>query len=183
MRSDEQIVASYRESGQREALDELTERHLGTVRAMIYAMVLDNALADDLTQEVFLRVFRGLAGFNGQAKFSTWLFQVAMNTTYSFLTRRNRSPVTFCGELPDCPQDGRESPDGAAVKKEVNAAIRAALAELTPKLRAAIVLVALEQMDAAEAARIERCSTATMYWRLHEARKQLKKRLERHLCP
>jgi len=183
VRSDEQIVASYQESGQREALDELTKRYLGMVRAMIYPMVLDNVLADDLTQEVFLRAFRGLTGFNGRAKFSTWLYRVAMNTTHSFLTRRSRSPVTFCPELPDCPQNGHGTPDSAASEKEVGAAIRGALAELTPKLRAAVVLMTFEEKDAAEAGRIEGCRTATMYWRLHEARKQLMKRLERHLSP
>ncbi len=183
MRSDEQLVASYQDSGRREALEELAERHLGAVRAMIYPMVLDKTVADDLTQEVFLRAIRGLAGFDGRAKFSTWLYRVAMNTTHSFLARRNRSPVSFQRELPDQPQQTSKTPEGTAMENELDGAIRAALADLTPKLRAAIVLTALEQKDAAEAARIEGCSTATMYWRIHEARKQLKKRLEGHLAP
>jgi len=72
VKSDEQLIACYRESGRAEALDTLTERYLGRVRAMIYPMVLDKTLADDLTQEVFLRAFRGLPSFDGRAQFSTW---------------------------------------------------------------------------------------------------------------
>ena len=64
---------------------------------------------------------------------------------------------------------------------ELDEVIQAALAELSPKLRAAVVLITLEQVDAAEAARIEGCSRATIYWRFHKARKQLKKSLERHI--
>ena len=95
MKSDEELVASYRDLGQREALDELTKRHLGPVRAMIYPMVLDGTLADDLTQEVFLRAFRALASFNGRLRFSTWLYRVAMNTAHGFLAGHRRSPVDF----------------------------------------------------------------------------------------
>lgn len=181
MKSDEQLIAGYRDSGQNHALEELTGRYVGKVRAMIYPMVLDRTLADDLTQEVFLRAFRGLAGFNGRSRFSTWLYRVAMNTAHSFLARRRRAPVSFRGELPDCPQTKSGGPAATAMQRELEAAIEAALGELPPKLRAAVVLTSLEQMDVAEAARIEGCTRATMYWRIHEARKRLKRRLESHL--
>jgi RNA polymerase sigma-70 factor (ECF subfamily) len=59
--------------------------------------------------------------------------------------------------------------------------VEAALGELSPKLRGAIVLTSLQNLEAKEAARIEGCTTATMYWRIHEARRQLKKRLKKYL--
>ena len=183
MKSDEQLVACYRDSGQRGALDELTKRHLGRVRAMIYPMVLDGTLADDLTQEVFLRAFRGLARFNGRSQFSTWLYRVAMNTANGFLGRQRRSPIDFRVKLPDdCASRGRE-PESRAMDIELQAAIEAALSDLPPKLRTAIVLVTLDHVDVAEAARIEGCTRPTMYWRLYEARKRLKRRLKSHLTP
>ncbi len=181
MASDKQLIDCYLESGERHALDELVGRYLGKVRGTVYPMVLDASLADDLTQEVFLRAIRGLAHFDGRASFSTWLYRVAMNTTHSFLARRDRSPVTFQPELPDRPHEAGESSQGAAVDDGMDEAIRAALADLPPKLRAAVVLITLEDMEPAEAARIEGCATATIYWRLHKARKQLKECLERHL--
>lgn len=181
MKSDEQLIAGYRDSGQKQSLEELVDRYVGKVRAMIYPMVLDRTLADDLTQEVFLRAFRGLGGFNGQSRFSTWLFRVAMNTAHSFLVRRRRAPVSFCGELPDCPQTRSGGPAATAMQQELEAAVVAALGELPPKLRAAVALTSIEQLDVAEAARIEGCTRATMYWRIHEARKRLRRRLEDHL--
>ena len=183
MASDEQLIDCYFQSGDRHALEELVGRYLKKVRGTVYPMVLDASLADDLTQEVFLRAIRGLAGFDRRAKFSTWLYRVAMNTTHSFLTRRNRSRLTFHPELPDRPHEAGKSPEGAAMDGEIDGAIRAALADLPPKQRAAIVLILLEHVNVAEAARIEECSTATIYWRIHKARKQLKKCLERHLEP
>ena len=63
---------------------------------------------------------------------------------------------------------------------EVLAEVDRALRDLSPKLRAAIVLTAIQQLSPSEAAGVENCSTATMYWRVHQARKLLKQRLERH---
>jgi RNA polymerase sigma-70 factor (ECF subfamily) len=150
---------------------------------MIYSMVLDGSIADDLTQEVFLRAFRGLASFNGQSQFSTWLYRVAMNTTNGFLSRRRRSPVNFRAELPDEYQSSARQPDACIADLELQGAVQAALAELPPKLRAAIVLITMNGIDPGEAARIEGCSRPTMYWRLHEAKRRLKQQLKGHLSP
>jgi RNA polymerase sigma-70 factor (ECF subfamily) len=183
VKCDEELIDCYRHSGQNQALEELVNRYLGKVRGIVYPMVLDPTLADDLTQEVFLRALRGLGGFDGRARFSTWLYRVTINAVHSFLARQRRSPVMFCAELPPCLPPPAELPDAAAMRAELETAIEAALRDLPPKLRAAIVLTVMEQLDVGEAARIEGCTRATMYWRIHEARKRLKQRLERYLSP
>ena len=183
MKSDEEIIASYRLSGQGQLLEELVAMYLGKVRGMIYPMVLDKTWADDLTQEVFLRAFRGLAGFNGRSRFSTWLYRVAMNTVHSFLARQHRSPVAFRAEVPDGSQTPATDPSSGLAQVELVSAIESALRALPAKLRAAIVLTIVEKMDVGKAARIEGCSRATMYWRIHEARKRLKGRLEGYFFP
>lgn len=71
--SDEDLIARFRETQCRAAIDELVRRYLGNIRAMIYPMVLNHTSADDLTQEVFLRAWKGLKGFRAEARFSTWL--------------------------------------------------------------------------------------------------------------
>jgi len=162
------------------SLDELVSRHITKVRAIVFPMVLDDAVADDLTQEAFLRAVRGLSSFDGRSRFTTWLYRVAMNVVYSHLDRCGRSPVVFRAEVPET-STGESRPERAAVQNELEQDIEAALAALSPKLRAAIVLTCLEGKSASEAADIERCSTATMYGRVHEARKQLRERLARHL--
>jgi len=181
VKSDEQLVVSYRESGQVEALEELVDRHLRKTRTMLCQMVLDPSLADDLAQEVFLRVIRGLSNFDGRAKFSTWLYRVAMNTARSFLAGRRRSPVDFCPDLPERAQTRNPQPECAAMEAELKSAIEDAMGELSPRLRGAVVLTSFQGFGIKEAARIEGCATATMYWRIHEARRKLKKRLARYL--
>ena len=151
------------------------------VRATIYAMVLNDADADDLSQEVFVRVIRGLRGFRGKAKFSTWLYATTMNTVRSFLSRPPGSQ-RVADDVLKAQADGREGgPDTAAMAGELDGQIAAALGSLPPQLRAAVVLTAVQGIGIREAARVERCAVPTMYWRLHKARKLLKKRLDRYL--
>jgi len=174
---DSELIDSYRATGRRDSLDELARRYLGRMRNVVYQMVLDDEAADDLTQEVMLRALRGLANFNGQAEFATWIYRIAMNTVYSFLARRRRSPLRFPGELPEPIDEAAESPERAAMRAELDGRIAQALDDLSPKLRAAIVLTTLHHWSPAQAAEIEGCSTGTMYWRIHEAREQLQGQL------
>ena len=173
---DEKIVARFQESGDTELLDALVRRHVPGVRNMIYAMVLNTADADDLTQETFVRAIRGIAGFRRRARFSTWLYRIAMNTTRSFLSRKRRSPVLYR----ENPAESSTSPNAATDNDALDPAIHAALASLSPRLRAAIVLTGIRGLRAREAARVEGCSAATLYWRLHQARKILRERLREH---
>jgi RNA polymerase sigma-70 factor (ECF subfamily) len=181
--SDEQLVAAWRRAGDRGALDELAARHLTTVRRMIHSMTLDDPLADDLVQDVFLRAFRGLDSFQGRAKFTTWLYRIAMNTVHDALARRRRSPIDGRVELPRDAATPAEAPGAGVERAEFDGAVGRALANLPPKLRAAIVLVTIEELDPAAAAAIEGCTRATIYWRLHEARRRLAADLREHLEP
>jgi RNA polymerase sigma-70 factor (ECF subfamily) len=174
---DSELIDLYRATGCRKSLDELAQRYLGRMRNIVFQMVLDHEAADDLTQEVMLRTLRGLANFHGQSAFSTWIYRIAMNTVYSFLARRRQSPLRFPGELPEPVDDDANSPERAAMRAELDSRIAQALDDLSPKLRAAIVLTTLHHWSPAEAAEIEGCSTATMYWRIHAAREQLQGQL------
>ena len=177
---DEELIAAYRDSLSSEVLDELLRRHVGRVRALLFQMVLDDGAADDLTQEVFLRVVRHLPTFDGRARFSTWLYRVAMNTCHSYLEREGRLRIEFREELPERCGAG-SGPAQAVLDAELQREIETALAGLPPGLRAAIVLTAVQGLEPKEAARIENCSTATMYWRVHQARKRLAERLQGYL--
>jgi len=151
------------------------------VRSMLYRMVLNEADADDLTQDVFLRVLNGLGQFDGRACFSTWLYRIVMNTAHTFLRRRARSPVRPSDRLAAFPDRNHPQPDQAAMARELDADIAAALAALPASLRAAIVLTAIHKLDGREVAKIEGCSAATVYWRVHKARKILKQLLGHYL--
>jgi len=180
--SDEQLAADYQRSGETSVLEELARRHLPRVSSLVSQIVLDPAAAEDVTQEVFLRAFRQLGSFRGKSSFATWLYRVALNTAYSYLNRRGKSLVEYRGSLHG-PDTSRTSPEGPVLEAELDGEIQAALAELSPKLRAAIVLTSIQGLKAAEAAKIEGCNIATMYWRIHQARKLLHRRLEDYLSP
>lgn len=180
--SDERLVAAYRESGDPGLVDELVRRHLPRINALIFQMVLDESVADDLTQESLLRALRGLSSFRGKSTFGTWLFRVAMNTTYSHLKRQKSSPVTYRSNPPDR-ESKQPGPDGAALEAELDSEIKAALAELPDELRAAVVLTSLQGLDAKDAAEIAGCAPGTIYARTHNARKTLRHRLQKWLTP
>lgn len=179
--TDETLIATFRSSGDRQILDALVGRHVGRVRAMIYAMVLSDADADDLTQEVFVRAIRNLDGFRGQAQFPTWLHRIAMNTVRTFLGRRDRHASTSVEALEASTDCRASAPEEAAMANEVDGDIALALASLAPKLRAAVTLTTLHGMSPQEAAKVENCPVATMHWRVHKARTILKKKLAGHL--
>ncbi len=159
----------------------LVDNYLARVRRLMYQMTLDDADADDLTQEVFLKVWQKLDSFRGEAKVSTWLYRVAFNTAESFLRRQRRSPINSHAELPEAVAQRTEDPETVAASSELDGAIAAALASLPDKLRSAIVLTAIEGVESHEAARILGCARATLYWRIHKARKLLEQRLQAHL--
>jgi RNA polymerase sigma-70 factor, ECF subfamily len=178
---DQQLIELFRDSGRQDAIDELMRRHLSRVRSTVFQMVHNDAEADDVTQEVFLRAIRGVENFDCRAEFSTWLYRVTMNTTYSYLKRRLRSPVDFHSELHEPMTSVDSSPDRALLQAELSTEVEAALASLSPTLRGAVVLVCLQGFSPAEAAEIEGCSTDTIHWRIHEGRRKLKRLLKEHL--
>ncbi len=92
-----------------------------------------------------------------------------------------RRTVLNEGNGPDVVAPAEVAPDRAREGVELGEAIEAGLSSLTPSLRAAIVLTAIQGLEPSEVARIEGCATATIYWRIHRARKVLKERLKEHL--
>ncbi len=184
--SDEQLIIEFRNSSDQCILDELVKRHIAGVRAMIYTTVLSNADADDLTQEVFLRAIRGLNGFQGRARFSTWLHSIAVNLVRTFIEQRSRNRRRLSAPeaiLQESVAGCLSTPIEADIAKEsqgrLDGEIEAALGFLTPKLRTAVALIILQGMNPREAAELEGCTTATMYWRIHRAKNILKSRLRK----
>ncbi|MFM9961822.1 MAG: RNA polymerase sigma factor [Planctomycetaceae bacterium] len=180
--TDEQLVERCQNTGCPQAASELVRRHLRRVRSVIFPMVLDQSVADDLTQETFLRAWRGLNGFRAEARFSTWLTRIAWNVVQDEVSRRERSAVVVTESL-EIASSVADQPDEAVLQRELDQQIATALASLSSKLRAAIVLTGLQQLSPTDAAELEGCSVATMYWRIHEARRLLEERLAEYLAP
>jgi RNA polymerase sigma factor (sigma-70 family) len=102
-----------------------------------------------------------------------------MNTAHVQLRKQKQKVNSNISLLSDV-VDRSPTAEQHALNGEMLAQLDDALRDLSPKLRAAIVLTAMQQLSPSEAATVENCSIATMYWRIHQARKFLKQRIERH---
>ncbi len=179
--TDEELIRRWREKRDDSDFRELADRHFDQVRWLVLCAVRDNAMTEDLVQEIFFKVARKLDRFEGKAAFSTWLYRIALNTVNTHQTsRRDRKTQPLADDDP--PQaDSADQPDRAAECRELDAAIRDAVRDLPDSLRNAISLTAMNGFSPTEAAEIENCTLSSMYRRLHDARKILKERLEKFL--
>ena len=150
------------------AFEILMMRHRGNVYAMIQNMIKNEADAWDLSQEVFLKVWKALPKFEARAKFSTWLYRITHNVVYDWLRKRK---IESAGEL----DDGilRES-DIAVGAQTTPTKITVALATLNAEHRETILLREVQGFDYKEIAKVMECSLGTVMSRLYYARKKLK---------
>jgi RNA polymerase sigma-70 factor (ECF subfamily) len=142
----------------------------------VLRMVGDRALAEDLTQEIFLRIYQGLSGFSLRCRFTTWLFQVAKNRVLDELRARDRKPqsVVTLEEMPPL-----EVVDAPLERIEAIDAVWRAVALLNPDLKMALLLrdvVGLSYTEIADALEI---TLATVKWRIFKAREEVQLALER----
>ncbi|MEQ8211664.1 MAG: RNA polymerase sigma factor [Lacipirellulaceae bacterium] len=179
-------MAEYQSTSAPEAFDQLVARHLRRVRNLAYRMTLCHTSADDVAQETFLKILTQPGSYSGRSQFSTWLYRVALNTCKEFLRReatqkkhvRSEEVVSYR----DTQAQPHVQPEQQALGTELTKELQSALSMLSTDLRAALVLTAIEQLPAKQAAAVAGCTTTTMYWRVHQARKQLKSLLGDYLA-
>ena len=138
--------------------------------------VNDRALAEDLTQEIFMRIHSGLAGFSLRCRFTTWLFQVAKNRVLDELRARERKP--HCAvSLDDMPQlDVAYAP---VERMEAIAAVWRAVAALNPDLKMALLLRDVVGLSYTEIADSLEITLATVKWRIYKGREEVQLALAR----
>ena len=176
--TDQQLIEAYQASGEIRHLNDLFSRHVVRIRNLMHHMLLNAADADDVAQSAFIRAAGAIGRFKAESHFTTWLYRIAMNCAKTHLaTKKNRREELGADLPPDPPCSLADHPDRACVQSELESHVQAALQSLSPKLRAAIVLTTFHNLGVADAARVETCLVPTMYWRIHEARCQLKELL------
>jgi RNA polymerase sigma-70 factor (ECF subfamily) len=142
----------------------------------VLRMVGDRALAEDLTQEVFLRVYQGLAGFSLRCRFTTWLFQVAKNRVLDELRARERKPQVLVA-IEDVPPLGVV--DAPPERVEAIDAVWRAVAELNADLKMALLLRDVVGLSYTEIADSLEITLATVKWRIFKAREEVQLTLVR----
>lgn len=142
----------------------------------VLRMVNDRALAEDLTQEIFLRVYQGLAGFSLRCRFTTWLFQVAKNRVLDELRALERKPQAHVN-LDDLPPI--EVVDAPPERVEAVDAVWRAVAALNADLKMALLLRDVVGLAYTEIADSLEITLATVKWRIFKAREEVQLSLAR----
>lgn len=175
--SDDALAAKLR-GGDATAYRRLVERHLPSVFALAKRMLGSEADAEDAVQEVFLKLWRKKNGWRpGQAKFSTWLYRVAMNVCLDHLRQRKRKAYGKTDALDPALPDTGVLPDEQAETKQTEAAVNRALQSLPERQRAAIHLFHMDGMSLAEGAAVLNTSVDAYESLLRRARIALRKQL------
>lgn len=176
-------------SGDKEAFRELVERYQRRVLAVVMGMLHDREAALEVTQETFIKAFRSIGRFKGDASFYTWIYRIAVNLAIDHQRREWRRPsvdstrTSGDGQTEDLldrigDEDPRGDPFEAAKDSELRSRVLAAIDELTPDHKAVILLRELEGLSYEEISRVMQCSKGTVMSRLHYARKKLQARLK-----
>jgi RNA polymerase sigma-70 factor (ECF subfamily) len=173
---DGDLVAAFL-SGRREAFDLIVERYRRQIYQVCYRFVGNHEDASDLAQDVFVRAFKGLRTFKGQASLGTWLYRVAVNTSLNRAAARRPAAE---------PIDVRQHPDGRAVDPlqglmdlERMAGVRDAIRQLPPKQRATLILRIYQDLSHEEIARVLGSSIGAVKANFFHALGNLKRRLRR----
>jgi RNA polymerase sigma-70 factor (ECF subfamily) len=161
------------------AFEALVRNHQRMIHSLTFRMTGSLADAEDLAQETFLRAYAQLGGFHRSAKFSTWLYRIAVNTCLNWRqseARRSRLHADCAEEMFAQHLNGENSP----AEKDSGQQVQSALLKLPAKQRAAIVLTVYDGLNHAEAAQILGCSETTVSWRVFTAKRKLKSWLSRN---
>lgn len=172
---DETLVWQSKQ-GDAAAFESLVREHQRMIHSLTYRMTGSLADADDLAQETFVRAYEQLAGYHGAAKFSTWLYRIAINACLNWRQRESRRREIHTEWAASAAIDRAEGGSGAA---DVSGRVQAALLKLPAKQRAAVVLTVYDGLNHAEAAKVLGCSETTVSWRVFAARRKLKAWLQK----
>ena len=172
----EQIIEACRE-GDRDAFRLLFERHKDRVYSIaLYFFGGDDAMAGDVTQQVFLKLFDKIGQFQGHAEFTTWLYRLVTNACVDEQRKRKRFLSFGDAFAMSEPHAGTREDDRAA-RAEVAAAVKRAVVTLSPKLRVVMLLKYFEELSYDEIAGVLGCSKGTVASRLNRGHKILARKL------
>jgi RNA polymerase sigma-70 factor, ECF subfamily len=160
--------------GDRDAFGELVRIHQHEVYTLAVRLVRDRDLASDVTQDAFIRAWRAMPQFRGDAKFSTWLHRITVNTAWTSRTKRNRVRLEPLESVASEPTSDAIDPMRAAESAAIGPAIESALGGLSTSVRAVVVLKDIYDWSHVEIADHLDISVTAAKVRLHRGRKELR---------
>ena len=173
-------------AGDHKAFELLVIKYERRIQRLIGRMVRDVDLVEDIAQETFIRAYRALAQFRGEAQFYTWLYRIAVNTAKKALMDLKRDPTVSENSFKSGQSDesdetspleneltSSETPEAVLASKEIAAIINAAMEALPDELRQAITLREIEGLSYEEISEVMNCPIGTVRSRIFRAREAI----------
>ena len=183
-RSVDQVLVARVQNGEKSAFDLLVRKYQHKVAKLISRYLSDRAEVEDITQEVFIKAYRGLGGFRGDSAFYTWLYRIAVNTAKNYLESQGRRPPSADIEI-----EGAEllegvnglrdlgTPERNLLTDEIADTVNRVIGGLPADLRMAITLRDLDGLSYEEIAHVMECPIGTVRSRIFRAREAIDKEL------
>ncbi len=195
VRSEEAAIVAELKAGSEDAFEWLIARYSQPVYSLVYRTLDDPSDAADTTQEVFIKVFRGIRGFNANSSLKTWIYRIALHEASNqrrwwFRHRGRETSIEPPPEgleqhsalpLRDLLADDAKSPLDCAQDSELRARVETELRAVTEPFRSTLILRDIEELSYEQIAEVTGVSLGTVKSRLMRGREALRKRLERHL--
>ena len=171
-------------AGDQLAFELLVIKYQRRIQRLIGRMVRDVDLVEDIAQETFIRAYRSLHQFRGEAQFYTWLYRIAVNTAKKFLLELKRDPTVSESAFKSNDDEDEtfwagaelitnETPESVLAAKEIGAAVNAAMEALPPDLREALTLREIEGLTYEDIAAVMNCPIGTVRSRIFRARETI----------
>jgi RNA polymerase sigma-70 factor (ECF subfamily) len=175
-------------AGDQKAYELLVIKYQRRIERLIGRMVRDTDLIEDIAQETFIRAYRALSQFRGEAQFYTWLYRIAVNTAKKALVDLKRDPVVSESALRGNDDDeetsgveneltSAETPETVLAAKEIATTVNSAMEALPEELRQAVTLREIEGLSYEEIAALMNCPIGTVRSRIFRAREAIAARL------
>jgi RNA polymerase sigma-70 factor, ECF subfamily len=176
-------------AGDQKAYELLVIKYQRRIERLIGRMVRDTDLVEDIAQETFIRAYRALAQFRGEAQFYTWLYRIAVNTAKKALVDLKRDPLVSETALRGGDEEDEtstvenelttaETPETVLAAKEIAAAVNSAMEALPDELRQAVTLREIEGLSYEDIAEAMNCPIGTVRSRIFRAREAISARIK-----
>lgn len=184
-RESDRLLVERVQAGERQAFDLLVSKYQRRLMRLVARIVRDPAEAEDIVQETFIKAFRALRHFRGDAAFYTWLYRIGINTAKNYLVIQARRATGAAeaerdggeaGEASDGPRD-INTPESMLASKQIAQTVNAAMDALPVDLRTAILLREIEGMSYEEISAIMSCPIGTVRSRIFRAREVIAEKL------
>jgi RNA polymerase sigma-70 factor (ECF subfamily) len=171
--------------GDKTAFDLLVRKYQHKVIKLVTRYLRDQADAEDVAQEAFIKAYRAIPQFRGDSAFYTWLYRIAINTAKNAIVSRDRSPIDFDLDLQNIEESNSmqlrladaETPESLLQTEEIRSTVNQAIESLPEDLRTAIVLRELEGLSYEDIAQAMDCPVGTVRSRIFRAREAIDRRL------